>query len=166
MKTIATEVEANGTLARRLEAAPVAPASPVAAKKAQWLRPVVLVAIALSLGAGAFMVLRLIHRGLPEGLIQANGRIEGDRVSVASKFPGRIAKLLVGEGDSVTNGQVLGILEERQVQAKVSQARAAFAALGAQLKAAKTSLEVLKKDVPLGIEIADAGVANARAVLA
>ncbi len=27
---------------------------------------------------------------LPEGLIQANGRIEGDLISVASKFPGRI----------------------------------------------------------------------------
>lgn len=39
---------------------------------------------------------------LPEGLIQANGRIEGDRITVASKFAGRVAELLVSEGDGVT----------------------------------------------------------------
>jgi HlyD family secretion protein len=85
---------------------------------------------------------------------------------VASKFPGRIAKLLAREGDSVTNGQVVAVLEDSQIQAKVSQAHAAVAALAAQLKAAQTSLDVLKKDVPLGIDIAEAGVANARSVLA
>ena len=31
---------------------------------------------------------------LPEGLIQANGRLEGDRMSLASKVPGRIAQIL------------------------------------------------------------------------
>ena len=32
---------------------------------------------------------------LPDGLIQANGRIEGDRSTVASKLAGRIAELKV-----------------------------------------------------------------------
>jgi len=106
-----------------------------------------------------------MNRGLPAGLIQANGRIEGDRVSVASKFPGRIAKLLVREGDEVKSGQTLAVLEDTQIQAKVSQARAAVTALAAQLQAARTSLDVLKQDVQLGIEIAGVGVANARAAL-
>jgi HlyD family secretion protein len=106
-----------------------------------------------------------MNRGLPEGLIQANGRIEGDRVSVAGKFPGRIADLLVREGDSVTPGQVLAVFDDTQAQAKVLQARAAVAALAAQLHAAETSLEVLKQEVQLGIEIAGAGVDNANAVL-
>ena len=30
---------------------------------------------------------------LPDGLVQANGRIEGDHVTVASKFAGRIREL-------------------------------------------------------------------------
>ena len=166
MPTILSEVAAKETPAHRLAAQPSAPAPLVEPKKAWWVRPLVFVLVALSFGVGVFLMFRLAHRGLPEGLIQANGRIEGDRVSVASKFPGRIARLLVREGESVTNGQVLGVLEEKQIQARVSQARAAFAALGAQLKAAQTSLGVLKEDVPLGIEIAQAGVANARALLA
>lgn len=127
---------------------------------------VLIFGIVLLLVAGVFIALRFVHRGLPDGLIQANGRIEGDRVSVASKFPGRISKLLVREGDSVTNGQVLAVLDDAQVQTKVSQASAAVTALAAQLKAAQTSLDVLKQDVPLGIEIVQAGVASARALLA
>jgi HlyD family secretion protein len=71
----------------------------------------------------------------------------------------------VREGDSVTPGQVLATFDDAQAQAKVMQARAAVAALAAQLHAAETSLEVLKQDVRLGIEIAGAGVDNANAVL-
>jgi HlyD family secretion protein len=135
-------------------------------KKSKIKRYVAMGVIALLLVAGVVIALRFMNRGLPEGLIQANGRIEGDRVSIAGKFAGRIARLLAREGDSVTNGQVLAVMEDTQVQAKVSQARAAVMALAAQLKAAQTSLEVLKQDVPLGIEIAQAGVARAEAVLA
>ena len=44
------------------------------------------------------------------GLIQANGRIEGDHVTVASKFPGRVVHLAAREGAEVVKGSVL-ILE-------------------------------------------------------
>ena len=161
------ETEAKKAPAEKAETPPpAASAPPPAAKEAKWKPYALYGGIGLVVVAGVFIALHFINRGLPEGLIQANGRIEGDSVSVASKFPGRIAKLLVREGDSVTSGQVLAVLEDTQLQAKASQARAAVAALAAQLKAAEASLAVLKQDVPLVIAIAEAGVANARAVLA
>jgi len=161
------ETEAKKAPAEKAETPPpAASAPPPAAKEAKWKPYALYGGIGLVVVAGVFIALHFINRGLPEGLIQANGRIEGDSVSVASKFPGRIAKLLVREGDSVTSGQVLAVLEDTQLQAKASQARAAVAALAAQLKAAEASLAVLKQDMPLVIEIAEAGVANARAVLA
>ena len=166
MPTSPPPAETNQPPSKGSESSAAAPVASPADKKSKTLRYVVIGVIALLLVAGVLIALRFLHRGLPEGLIQANGRIEGDRVSVASKFPGRISQLLVREGDSVTNGQVLALLEDTQVQAKVSQARAAVMALAAQLKAAQTSLEVMKQDVPLGIEIAEAGVAQAQAVLA
>lgn len=166
MPTNPDDVETNKASAHKMESQPVAPSPLSTDKKNSWKRMVLIFGIVLLLVAGVFIALRFVHRGLPDGLIQANGRIEGDRVSVASKFPGRISKLLVREGDSVTNGQVLAVLDDAQVQTKVSQASAAVTALAAQLKAAQTSLDVLKQDVPLGIEIVQAGVASARALLA
>lgn len=73
---------------------------------------------------------------LPEGLIQANGRIEGDRVIVAGKFAGRITRLRVREGDTVARDQVLVEMDDAQARARVHQARAALAALDAQVQLA------------------------------
>ena len=103
---------------------------------------------------------------LPEGLIQANGRIEGDHVIVASKFAGRIAAVKVREGDTVVPGQVLAVIEDAQAQARVNQARAAVAALEAQARAGRAALAVLTREVPLAIDRMQAGVARAEASVA
>jgi len=71
---------------------------------------------------------------LPEGLTQANGRIEGDHYVVASKMPGRVAELFAHEGDAVDIGQVLLRLEDTQIRAKVERTRQALRARDAQLK--------------------------------
>ena len=100
---------------------------------------------------------------LPEGLIQANGRIEGDRTTVASKLAGRIAELKVREGDSVQAGQVLARLEDTQLAARQQQADAAVATLQAQVAAAQAQLAVARREVPLAEASADAQLAKARA---
>jgi HlyD family secretion protein len=102
---------------------------------------------------------------LPEGLIQVNGRLEGDRISVASKFSARVQRLLVREGDRVTAGQVLIELDDLQTRARVEQTRQAWYALEAQVQAAHASWAVMNLEVPLAIEAADAGVARAQAML-
>jgi len=106
------------------------------------------------------------QKPLPEGLIQANGRIEGDHYTVASKVAGRIVRLLAHEGDWVRTGQTLIKLDDVQIRARVEQARAAAKASDAQLKAARVDLSTLKKTVPLKIDTAKAGVVHAEALLA
>ncbi|MEE4251422.1 MAG: biotin/lipoyl-binding protein [Alcanivoracaceae bacterium] len=103
---------------------------------------------------------------LPEGLIQANGRIEGDHYEVAGKIPGKVAELLAREGDNVTQGQVLLRLDDAQTRARVDQARQAAAAMEAQLKAAQTALAVSRKEVPLVVQTAESTVILARSQLA
>lgn len=100
---------------------------------------------------------------LPEGLIQANGRIEGDQISIASKAAGRVLRMQVREGDAVTPGQVLAQLDDAQITAKVNQAKAATNVLKEQVQAAQTAIEVLKKEVPLAVDGSAAAVAQARA---
>lgn len=121
-------------------------------------------ALVIPLAVGSFLLLDrfLWNQRLPEGLIQANGRIEGDHVTVASKFPGRILQLLVREGATVTAGQVLIRLDDSQASARADQARHAVEAHEAQVQAAHMTLAVLNLDVPLAIERAEAQVAKAK----
>ncbi len=102
---------------------------------------------------------------LPDGLIQANGRIEGDHYIVAGKASGRIMKLGAREGDSVKKGQVMAQLDDDQVSAGVAQAKAGLEAFRRRFSTAQTKLEILKKDVPLKIDTAKADVSHARAQL-
>ncbi len=103
---------------------------------------------------------------LPEGLVQANGRIEGDHYAVASKWPGRIIALLAREGDQVQAGQPLIKLDDAQIRAKLQQARAAEEVVKAQLKSAQTNLRIFIKNVALRIETAKAGINHAKAAVA
>ncbi|MCK4621374.1 MAG: efflux RND transporter periplasmic adaptor subunit [Desulfuromonadales bacterium] len=102
---------------------------------------------------------------LPEGLIQANGRIEGDHYTVASKFSGRLSERTVREGDWVKKGQILARLDDAQVHAKAEQAQATVKSVEAQLNAARTGLAMLKKVIPLKVDTAKAEIDHAEARL-
>lgn len=81
---------------------------------------------------------------------------EADHYAVAGKVPGKVAELLAREGEAVDKDKVLLRLDDAQVRAKVDQARQAAKALEAQLKAARTALDVARKDLPLAIQSAAA----------
>ena len=98
-----------------------------------------------------------------DGLVQINGRIEGDRVTIAPKIAGRVVELLAREGDLVTAGQVLLRLDDRAVQARLEQARAALQTLQAQLAAQQAGLVVLRGETALAIGAARNRVAAAEA---
>ncbi len=120
----------------------------------------------LLIGAGSIFAYQqwLSNQRLPEGLIQANGRIEGDHVTVSSKFPGRVLQLVVREGASVQAGELMVQLDDIQTRAQVAQARKAWQAVEARVQATHTDLAVLNLEVPLTIGRADAAVAEARAM--
>ncbi|MDD2220177.1 MAG: efflux RND transporter periplasmic adaptor subunit [Desulfoplanes sp.] len=98
----------------------------------------------------------------PDGLIQANGRIEGDHVTLSSKYAGRIKRLLAREGDRVVEGQKLALLDDERISAQGKQADKAVASLEARIRAAETDLSRLEKHVPLNIEIAKTAVSQSR----
>ena len=104
-------------------------------KKIAVLSAVVVLAIAIF--STWWIFLRTIP--LPDGLIQANGRIEGDHYTVAGKIPEKIVELKAREGDSVDKGQVLARLDDSQINAKVVQAEKGVIAADAQCSAAEAS---------------------------
>jgi len=62
--------------------------------------------------------------GLPEGFASGNGRIEATEVDVATKLPGRVAEILVDEGDFVKAGEVVAKMDTQVLQAQLAQAQA------------------------------------------
>jgi membrane fusion protein YbhG len=117
------------------------------------------------LAAAAAVVLvqrQLAHASaVPDGLIQVNGRIEGDPVTISGKLPGRIAVLAVREGDGVQAGQLLVQLDDATARARRDEARAAEEAAWARVAAATAELEVLRRSVPISTDAAQASLAAA-----
>ena len=91
-----------------------------------WTRQssLLLVVALLALGGGYVAWQKLADGGLPEGIASGNGRIEAVEIDISTKAPGRIAEILVNEGDFIAAGQVLARMDTTQLEAQRRQAEA------------------------------------------
>lgn len=133
-----------------------------------WLKTVLTLVVFAALGVVGWFVFQktLVQRSLPEGLIQANGRMEGETHAVATKIAGKVVRILAKEGDTVKAGDVLAVLDDSQIRERVQQASFALASAKARLEATQTGYRLLEKEIPLGIDRAKAAKAHAEALLA
>lgn len=134
------------------------------ARRHAWIAAGILLAIVVAGGVFSYRRLMTGNR-VPNGLVQVNGRIEGDSVLVSSKQPGRIESLSIREGDAVVAGQTLARLEDASARARVKQAEAARDVARARVAAARAGLAVMRREVPIGIGAARAKLRSAEAAL-
>ncbi|MCC6716692.1 MAG: HlyD family efflux transporter periplasmic adaptor subunit [Acetobacteraceae bacterium] len=87
---------------------------------------IILLALALVAGGGYAAWIKLKPPEIPTGFARSNGRLEAERIDIATKFPGRVKEVLVAEGDSVTAGQVLVTMDAAELEAQLSEAQAAI----------------------------------------
>ena len=59
-----------------------------------------------------------------EGLVSGNGRIEAVEIDIAAKTPGRIKDILVKEGDFVTAGQIVALMDTEVLETQLREAEA------------------------------------------
>ena len=57
---------------------------------------------------------------LPAHVASGNGRIEATEVHIATRYPGRVADVLVGEGALVEAGQTLARMDTRELEASLA----------------------------------------------
>lgn len=91
---------------------------------ATWKRAIPIALVLILVGAGYYAWQRFGDHGLPEGIAAGNGRIEATEIDISTKIPGRIKDILVDEGDFVTAGQVLAIMDTERLQAQRREAEA------------------------------------------
>ena len=75
----------------------------------------------------------------PTGIVFSNGRLEAEEIDIDAKFPERVAQLLVDEGDIVTPGQVVALMDTRDVRASLDKAVAQVAEAQQALDEAKAN---------------------------
>lgn len=82
-----------------------------------------IVAVAVLIGVAVWMNYKSKNQ-LPEGFATSNGRLELQRLDVATLYAGRVQQLLVNEGDSVKENAVLAELSSEQSNSQVMAAEA------------------------------------------
>lgn len=112
-------------------------------------------AVAALAVAAAVLAWRAVQpEPLPDGFAASNGRIEAVEIDVAARTPGRVAAVLVEEGDLVRAGDVLARLDTANLDAQYREAEA-------QRRRAAIGVETARSQV----QQREAEVAAARAVV-
>lgn len=91
-------------------------------------------------GGAAWIFLR--KPVLPEGFAGGNGRLEAQQLFVSTKYPGRIAEVLVREGDTVEAGQVVARMDTSALEAQLRAQEAKIAEAVQNEKVARTDVQV------------------------
>lgn len=100
---------------------------------------------------------------LPEYL-ELTGHLRSlDRAEISSKISGRVDAVRVREGDRVTAGMPLVVLDSRDLNAQVVQASAQIEVASASLKESQTSVGLTTADVSTALRNAQQGVIQAEA---
>lgn len=97
-------------------------------------------------GIAAWLLLR--KPALPPGFAGGNGRLEAKEIDISTKYPGRIKQILVNEGDTAGQGQVVATMDTEPLQAQLRQAAAQIT--GAQDNRRTALADVQVKQTELG----------------
>jgi HlyD family secretion protein len=94
----------------------------------------------VAIGTGGWLWWQQQQARLPPHIASGNGRIEATEVHVAAKYAGRIAEVLVREGDLVEAGQVLALMDTRELEAQLARAQAEIAQAERSVAQAKAAI--------------------------
>jgi HlyD family secretion protein len=114
------------------------PAPP--ARPRRWLRLAAALIVVLGAGIAGLRWWQSMQAELPPGIAYGNGRTEADEIDIETKFAGRIAEILVDEGDAVKAGQVLARMDTRDLEASLAKAQA-------QVRQAQRTLDEANADL-------------------
>lgn len=92
-------------------------------KSAMINKALVAVVVLIILGVIAYGLYKSTQQSEPQ-VITLQGQMQMQQTSIAAKVPGRIAQIMVTEGDAVTPGQQLIEMDSPEINAKINQARA------------------------------------------
>jgi multidrug resistance efflux pump len=128
---------------------------------------IALIVLLAAAAAAAALVLPRQFQTSPPDVVRASGRIEGRQMTVAPKdIQGRVRRLLVDEGATVTQGQLLAELEANQLDARRAALVANLATIDAQIRQGALDVAYTDASTAASVAAAEAAVAGSRAHIA
>lgn len=128
----------------------IIPAPPSPRRPGRWLRRVLpLAAILIAASAVSYWWWLSLRPAVPPGIVWGDGRLEADEVDVDTKFAGRILELHADEGDMVKAGQVVAVMDTRDLQAQLKQYQEVAQQYQRLLEQAKKSFDTQQAVVKL-----------------
>jgi HlyD family secretion protein len=105
--------------------------------------------VILILAAVGFGVWKVFFSAPPisANIVLLSGRIEGDDSAVSPKTSGRILEIRVREGDRVSRGDIIAVLDDEQLRARVEQAQAELQQAEAKARSARDQIAVLEEQL-------------------
>ena len=117
-------------------------------KKAVPKQKILAAALIASVAAGGYFYYRQQQAAaLPVFVAQSNGRLELNRIDVATLYPGRVKKVYVEEGADVKSGDILAELSSDTSSSRVEEARAAADRQRESVQRAKAAEEQTRRTV-------------------
>ena len=114
---------------------------PTPPKSPRRIRKLLLLLLLLAAIAGGVAWWLPGRATLPPGFAVGNGRLDADEIDIDTKYPGRIAELRTDEGDLVKAGQVLAVMDTRDVQAQLKSSQSLAEQAQRTLEQAKANSE-------------------------
>ena len=125
-----------------------------------WRGAIITLMVVLALAA-AIAAKMIVTNLSPPATIQASGTIEATESDIAPKVQGRLIGLRVRDGDRVTKGEPVAILEQVDPGLDLDQARANVAAAAAQVGVARAAYDLQRDSYQTTLEQAREGVSIA-----
>jgi HlyD family secretion protein len=113
--------------------------------------PIAILLLLLAIGGagGAIYWLKYSQPSLPAGIVSGNGRLEADEIDISTKFAGRIAEMLVDEGDVVKAGQVVARMDTSDIETSLKKAEAQVLGTQRALDEARANVAQQKSQLTL-----------------
>ena len=118
---------------------------------------------ARAITVAALATLAACRQPAPSNTIRVSGHVEATEVHVATEVGGRLVDLRVAEGDPVAPGDVIALLDTRDIELQIGRANAERATADAQLRllqAGARSQDIRQAEAQVDAATADAAAAE------
>jgi HlyD family secretion protein len=116
-------------------------------RRGRWLRRGLLLLVLIGAALGGAWWWKLSQPSFPPSIVWSNGRLEADEIDIDTKFADRIAELRADEGDIVKAGQVLAVMDTRDLEASLKKSEALAQQAQRSLDEANATVEQQKTQV-------------------